>query len=39
MRALVAVADYAEDPFRPMCIQTLAEIREWTYFRTIVECY
>ncbi|KAF7965609.1 hypothetical protein HWV62_33461 [Athelia sp. TMB] len=26
MRALVAVADYPEDPFRSVCIQTLAEI-------------
>lgn len=28
MRALVAVGDYPEDPFRPICIQTLAEICE-----------
>jgi rapamycin-insensitive companion of mTOR len=27
MRAFIAVADSAEDPFRPICIQTLAEIR------------
>ncbi|KAF7288523.1 hypothetical protein HMN09_01381300 [Mycena chlorophos] len=27
MRALVAVAEHAEDPFRLICIQTLAEIR------------
>lgn len=26
MRALVAVGDYPEDPLRPACIQTLAEI-------------
>ncbi|KAJ7107266.1 Rapamycin-insensitive companion of mTOR, N-term-domain-containing protein, partial [Mycena crocata] len=26
MRAFVAVAEHAEDPFRPICIQTLAEI-------------
>jgi large subunit ribosomal protein L17e len=26
MRALVAVAEHAEDPFRLICIQTLAEI-------------
>ena len=26
MRAFIAVADYAEDPFRPICVQTLAEI-------------
>lgn len=28
MRAFIAVADYAEDPFRPICIQTLTEICE-----------
>lgn len=27
MRALVAVAEHVEDPFRPICVQTLAEIR------------
>jgi large subunit ribosomal protein L17e len=26
MRAIIAVAEHAEDPFRPICIQTLAEI-------------
>ncbi|KIJ64502.1 hypothetical protein HYDPIDRAFT_175469 [Hydnomerulius pinastri MD-312] len=26
MRAFVAVAEHAEDPFRPICIQTLAEM-------------
>lgn len=26
MRAFIAVAEHAEDPFRPICIQTLAEI-------------
>lgn len=26
MRAFVAVAEHAEDPFRPVCIQTLAEM-------------
>ncbi|KAL4262714.1 RICTOR family protein [Pleurotus pulmonarius] len=26
MRAVVAVAEYAEDPFRSICVQTLAEI-------------
>ncbi|KAG9227446.1 hypothetical protein PTI98_010973 [Pleurotus ostreatus] len=26
MRAVVAVAEYAEDPFRSVCVQTLAEI-------------
>ena len=26
MRAVIAVAEHAEDPFRPICIQTLAEI-------------
>ncbi|KAI9064633.1 hypothetical protein FKP32DRAFT_1648919 [Trametes sanguinea] len=26
MRALIAVADYPEDPFKPICIQTLTEI-------------
>ena len=28
MRALIAVAEHAEDPFRSICIQTLAEICE-----------
>jgi rapamycin-insensitive companion of mTOR len=28
MRAIIAVAEHAEDPFRPICVQTLAEIRE-----------
>lgn len=27
MRAFIAVAEHAEDPFRPICVQTLAEIR------------
>ncbi len=31
MRAVVAVAEYAEDPFRSICVQTLAEIRECTF--------
>jgi len=26
LRAFIAVAEHAEDPFRPICIQTLAEI-------------
>lgn len=26
MRAFIAVAEHAEDPFRPICVQTLAEI-------------
>lgn len=26
LRALIAVAEQLEDPFRPICIQTLAEI-------------
>ncbi|KAF9004644.1 Rapamycin-insensitive companion of mTOR, N-term-domain-containing protein [Cyathus striatus] len=26
MRAVIAVAEHAEDPFRPICIQTLSEI-------------
>ncbi|KAG1896327.1 Rapamycin-insensitive companion of mTOR, N-terminal domain-containing protein, partial [Suillus fuscotomentosus] len=26
MRAFVAVAEHAEDPFRPVCVQTLAEM-------------
>jgi rapamycin-insensitive companion of mTOR len=29
MRALIAVAEHTEDPFRPICVQTLAEIREF----------
>jgi rapamycin-insensitive companion of mTOR len=28
MRAFVAVAEQTEDPFRNLCIQTLAEIRK-----------
>jgi hypothetical protein len=28
MRAFIAVAEHVEEPFRPVCIQTLAEIRE-----------
>ena len=28
MRALIAVAEHAEDPFKPICVQTLVEIRE-----------
>jgi rapamycin-insensitive companion of mTOR len=28
MRAFIAVADSAEDPFRSICVQTLAEIRK-----------
>lgn len=28
MRALIAVAEQPEDPFRPICIQTIAEIRK-----------
>lgn len=28
MRAVVAVAENAEDPFKAICVQTLAEIRE-----------
>jgi rapamycin-insensitive companion of mTOR len=32
MRAVVAVAEHAEDPFRPICVQTLAEIRELFHF-------
>ena len=28
MRALIAVAEYPEDPFKPICVQTLTEIRE-----------
>lgn len=27
MRALIAIAEHVEDPFRLICIQTLAEIR------------
>jgi len=26
MRAFLAVAEHAEDPFRPICVQTLAEM-------------
>jgi rapamycin-insensitive companion of mTOR len=26
MRAMIAIAEHAEDPFRPICIQTLVEI-------------
>ncbi len=26
MRALIAVAEYPEDPFKPICVQTLTEI-------------
>jgi large subunit ribosomal protein L17e len=32
MRAFVAVAEHAEDPFRPICIQTLAEICRYAPF-------
>ena len=28
MRSLIAIAEHVEDPFRSICIQTLAEIRE-----------
>ena len=28
MRALIAVAEYPEDPFKPICVQTLTEIRQ-----------
>ena len=28
VRALIAVAEYPEDPFKPICVQTLTEIRE-----------
>lgn len=31
MRAFIAVAEHAEDPFRPICVQTLAEISEQAY--------
>ena len=27
MRAVIAVAEYPEDPFKPICVQTLTEIR------------
>ena len=30
MRAVIAVAEHAEDPFRPIFIQTLAEISMFT---------
>ena len=30
MRAVIAVAEHAEDPFRPICIQTLAEISRFS---------
>jgi Rapamycin-insensitive companion of mTOR, N-term len=30
MRAVVAVAEHPEDPFRPICIETLTEIRQCT---------
>lgn len=44
MRAVIAVAEHAEDPFRPIFIQTLAEIgifslsipRTMTHFRLVV---
>ena len=32
MRALVAVAEHPEDPFKSVCVQTLSEIRELTSF-------
>ena len=32
MRALIAVAEHAEDAFRPICIETLAEIRKHVFF-------
>jgi len=28
MRAFIAVADSVDDPFRPICVQTLAEIHK-----------
>lgn len=28
MRAFIAVAEHVEEPFRPVCIETLTEIRE-----------
>lgn len=32
MRAFIAVAEHTEDPFRPICIETLAEIRMYCHF-------
>jgi rapamycin-insensitive companion of mTOR len=32
MRAFVAVAEHAEDLFRPICVQTLAEMSAWVVF-------
>ncbi len=29
MRALIAVAEHTEDPFKPICLQTLTEIRRF----------
>lgn len=31
MRAFIAVADYPEDPFKPICVQTLTEIRKHAF--------
>lgn len=28
LRSIIAVAEHIDDPFRPICIETLAEIRE-----------
>lgn len=33
MRAVVAVAEHPEDPFRPICIETLTEIRQYSFSR------
>lgn len=30
MRALIAVAEHQEDPFKPICVQTLIEIRRFS---------
>jgi len=38
MRAFIAVADYAEDPFRPICVQTLAEICKSMCHELLLSC-
>lgn len=40
MRALIAVAEHTEDPFKPICLQTLTEIRRFlqaSYIRKITQ--
>ena len=31
MRALIAVAEHPEDPFKPICLQTITEIRAFFF--------